>query len=168
MFCGQKCCNRAAGGYKVVDRSHWQCQSDMSRASLNKNISENDHKATAEFLRPRYASSITGFCWMLASIWILAHKANLEIIQPELFFILPWGNWGQNWSVSCPVSYDKHRPLLSINKQELGVNNQKGSLPAGRGYLCTGSPKTVLSHNHFASHMPFCFSNECQWESFTS
>lgn len=44
MFHDQKHYKRAAGGYEVVDRSHWQREPGMSRASMNKNISENDHK----------------------------------------------------------------------------------------------------------------------------
>lgn len=62
MFRDQKHYNRAAGGYKVVDRSHWQRQPGMSRASVNKNISENDHKTREQnFLGLRYTSNIINF-----------------------------------------------------------------------------------------------------------
>lgn len=62
----------------MVDRSHWQRESDVRRASVNKNISVNDHKTRAEFLRPKVCKQYDRF--PSNSIEILEYKENLETL----------------------------------------------------------------------------------------
>lgn len=55
----------------MADRSHWQRESDMSRASVNKTISVSDHKTRAEFLRPKVCKQYYRFPSSIKRIWRL-------------------------------------------------------------------------------------------------
>ena len=72
----------------MVDRSHWQRESDMSRASVNKNSSVNDHKTRAESLRPKVCKQYWRF--PLNSTEILEYKGNLQ----TLFAVRKWRSRG--------------------------------------------------------------------------
>lgn len=44
MFPNLKCYDGVAGGQEVLNGSHWQTESDMSRARVNPSIHVHDHK----------------------------------------------------------------------------------------------------------------------------
>ena len=65
----------------MVDRSPWQRESDMSRASVNKIVSVNDRKTRAEFLRSEVCKQYYRFPSSIKRTWRLFSLNSLFALR---------------------------------------------------------------------------------------